>query len=137
MDQAVEDSSGESLLPVDAISAVVCTPEYSIQPWIVDLVNGSTKPLQLQAQRVRNLDITQPNTVPCVQSRVTADRFKICLNSKENFSAFSEAKISKIMNTSIAIQNCLNQLPSAPPLSLSYGLLMAQHRMPFLWYHIR
>ena len=39
---------------------------------------------------------------PSVQSRVTAektDRFKIRLNSKENLSAFSETKISKIVNT--------------------------------------
>ena len=37
---------------------------------------------------------------PSVQSRVTAektDRFKIRLNSKENLSAFSETKISKIV----------------------------------------
>ena len=42
------------------------------------------------------------DTVPSVQSRVTAektDRFKIRLNSKENLSAFSETKISKIVNT--------------------------------------
>jgi hypothetical protein len=39
---------------------------------------------------------------PGVQSRVTAkktDRFKMHHKSKENFSAFSESKFSKIVNT--------------------------------------
>jgi hypothetical protein len=47
--------------PVDSISAVVCSPKYSIEPWIVDLVNGSMKLVQLQPHRVGNLDPTQLN----------------------------------------------------------------------------
>jgi hypothetical protein len=50
------------------------------------------KLVELQAQRVGNLDTTQLN---------------------------------------IAIQDCFNQLPSAPPLSLSYGLSIAQLTMLF------
>jgi hypothetical protein len=45
----------------DSISVAMCSPTYSIEPWIIDLVNGSTRLVQLQSQRVGNLDITQLN----------------------------------------------------------------------------
>ena len=47
--------------PVDAISAVVCSSNYSIEPWIVDLVNSSTTLVERQSQLVGNLDPTQLN----------------------------------------------------------------------------
>lgn len=47
--------------PVEAISAAVCSPNYLIEPWVVDLVNGSTTLIQRQSQRVGNLDLTQLN----------------------------------------------------------------------------
>ena len=47
--------------PVEYISVAVCSPKYSIEPWLVDLVNGSTKLVQLQSERVGNLDPTQLN----------------------------------------------------------------------------
>jgi hypothetical protein len=78
--------------PVESMSVAVCSPKYFVEPWIIDLVNGSTKLVEMQSQSVGNLDITQLN---------------------------------------IAIQDCFKQLPSAPPISLAYGLSIAQLTMLF------
>lgn len=45
----------------DTISVAMCSPKYSIESWIIDLVNGSTRLVQPQLQRVGNLDTTQLN----------------------------------------------------------------------------
>ena len=47
--------------PVDSISAVVCSSDYSIEPWTVDLVNNSIKLVERQSQPVGNLNRTQLN----------------------------------------------------------------------------
>jgi hypothetical protein len=47
--------------PVESISVAVCIPKYSIEPWIVELVNGSTTLVQQQSHGIGNLDTTQLN----------------------------------------------------------------------------
>ena len=47
--------------PVESISVAVCSPKYSLQPWVLDLVNGSTMLVELQSQIVGNIDPTQLN----------------------------------------------------------------------------
>lgn len=47
--------------PVEAISVAVCAQKYVTEPWIVDLINGSIKLVELQSQSVGNLDPTQLN----------------------------------------------------------------------------
>ena len=78
--------------PVESMSVAVCSPKYFIEPWMVDLVNGSMTLVELQSRGIGNLDITQLN---------------------------------------IAIQDCFKQLPSAPPISLTFGLSIAQLTMLF------
>jgi hypothetical protein len=46
---------------VEFLSVAVCSPEYFIEPWVVDLVNGSTTLVELQSKSVGNLDPTQLN----------------------------------------------------------------------------
>lgn len=81
-----------SFQPVESISAAVCSPKYSIEPWIVDFVNGSMKLVQLQSKSVGNLDPTQ---------------------------------------LKIAIQDCLGGLTLSPPISVPYGVSIAQLLMLF------
>lgn len=59
--------------PVESISVAVCSPKYSLQPWVVDLVNGSTTLVELQSQIVGNIDPTQLNiAIQDCFNRITA-----------------------------------------------------------------
>ena len=45
--------------PPDSLSVVLCSPKYSLEPWIVELVNGVITLVKQQSQAVGNLDPTQ------------------------------------------------------------------------------
>jgi hypothetical protein len=68
---------------VESISVAVCSPKYTLQPWIVDLVNGSTTPVELQWQNVRNIDPTQLNIAiqDCFNRLPTALPISILFNT--------------------------------------------------------
>jgi hypothetical protein len=67
----------------------VHSPKYSLQPWILDLVYGSTTPVELQSQNVRNIDPTQLNIA-----------IQDCFNRLP-----TALPISVLFNTSIAQRN--------------------------------
>ena len=48
-----------TVMPVNSISVAVCSQKYHIEPWIVELINGTTTLVELQSQALGNLDPTQ------------------------------------------------------------------------------
>lgn len=45
--------------PVTAISVAICTPNYTMEAWEIDLANGTLQGIERQRSLVRNLDPTQ------------------------------------------------------------------------------
>ena len=45
--------------PPDSLSVMLCSPKYSLEPWAVELVNGTVNLVELQSQTVGNLDPLQ------------------------------------------------------------------------------
>jgi hypothetical protein len=50
-----------SITPVESMSVAVCSPNYVIEPWIIEFVNGSVTLIQRQSQGIGNLDPRQLN----------------------------------------------------------------------------